>query len=942
VLNDPSAWARIAPYLDQALDLEPRERAAWLDEMEKTQAEVAHTLRRLLSEREALKAKAFLHGSLLPLSRVRMFLPALKEMLRHRGEMEAEGAQEPLSFAPTIATERRPADVCEGAVLGSYRLLREIGHGGMSSVWLAERCDGQLKRQVALKLPFEGPRRAQMAERFERERDILATLTHPNIARLYDAGVSASGQSYLAMEYVNGTAFTRYCNAARLSIRERLKIFLQVLAAVEFAHTHLVLHRDLKPSNILVTPHGRVVLLDFGIAKLLSREAAPESPPTEMVGRMLTLDYASPEHIDGHALGTTSDVYSLGVVLYELLAGERPHGSRHESQRALQEAILTRDPPRPSQLTFTNETAAARHTTPRKLAQVLQGDLDTVILKALKRAPAGRYQSIDAFGRDITNYLGNRPVSARPDSAWYRSCRFVMRYRWQVATATVALLAIVVGGAVAVWQARVAALQRDRAVALSSRNASINGFMSMLVTEAASSEKPVTVSEMIARSEKLALASDGGNREDRAAILETIALLHYRTSDDVGKSAQLLQRALALVGSSRDSGLRSRLTCLHAMMIADMGEIDAAIRNINRELDSLKSDHENSSRCFSNLAHIAHRAGGDAQDMLRYATLALDHFRQAGTNAAFEEGELLGAVAYGHNLRGDNVQANRYYELALQKYTEAGSERSPGATVLVNNWALASAGAGVPKRALELYDHALGIVTERDPGVRPPAPLIFNRGRTLEAIGRYAQAKEAYQLGLQLSEQSKSLTFQVTCLFNLASIAEQSGDRSAAARHLQEGVDLLGASLSAYGGLKARRAVIQGRLYLADRKLDEARAQFDLALGRNRKNESSIDAALGKAEVELLAGNATAAMVNARIALDMAASLQGGVPHSNYAGLSWLMLGRALQARGEVEPARQAFQSAVTHLANTVDADHPALVRARRLSEDRARREASG
>jgi serine/threonine-protein kinase len=235
-------WQRIAPYLDRALDLEPEQRERWLTDITATQPEIAVAVRQLLTEHAELQERGFLANASID--------PARHALLK------------------------RAAGV--GEQVGAYRLIREIGRGGMSSVWLAERWDGQLQREVALKLPFQGPRQAEFAERFKRERDILATLTHPNIARLYDAGVSVAGQPYLAMEHVDGKSLTAYCDDERLSIRERLRLFLQVLGAVEFAHSQLVLHRDLKPSNILVTRQARIVLLDFGIAKLLS----PDAPNT--------------------------------------------------------------------------------------------------------------------------------------------------------------------------------------------------------------------------------------------------------------------------------------------------------------------------------------------------------------------------------------------------------------------------------------------------------------------------------------------------------------------------------------------------------------------------------------------------------------------------------------------------------------------------------------
>src|SRR4030095_6627404 len=240
-------WQRIAPYLDQALDLPAAEHERWLSELAGQHPDIAQAVRKLLQEHGDLQRRGFLAAPVLN--------PVRQALLR-----QTAGA---------------------GEQVGAYRLIREIGRGGMSSVWLAQRCDGQLQRDVALKLPFQGPRQAEFVERFQRDRDILATLPHANIARLYDAGVTAAGQPYLVMEHVDGKSLTAYCDHARLTIRERLRLFQQVLAAVEFAHSQLVLHRDLKPSNILVTPQARVVLLDFGIAKLLSPDAPHTGSITE-------------------------------------------------------------------------------------------------------------------------------------------------------------------------------------------------------------------------------------------------------------------------------------------------------------------------------------------------------------------------------------------------------------------------------------------------------------------------------------------------------------------------------------------------------------------------------------------------------------------------------------------------------------------------------------
>ena len=260
-----------------------------------------------------------------------------------------------------------------GKQFGPYRVLALLGHGGMGSVWLAERVDGLFTRQVALKLVHPALKSRVMSERFAREREILASLNHPNIARLLDAGFAEDGQSYLALDYVAGTPLTTYCDEPRLSVRERLELFRQVLSAVQYAHAHLVIHRDLKPANILVTEEGQVQLLDFGIAKLLSEGEAKETELTQLGGRALTPDYAAPEQIAGAPITTAADVYALGVMLYELLTGERPYKLKRDSRGALEEAILEADPVAPSRTALQQAAAAARATTAKKLSSTLAG-----------------------------------------------------------------------------------------------------------------------------------------------------------------------------------------------------------------------------------------------------------------------------------------------------------------------------------------------------------------------------------------------------------------------------------------------------------------------------------------------------------------------------------------------------------------------------------------
>jgi serine/threonine-protein kinase len=918
------SWQKIAPFLDRALDLDAHERKRWLAEITMDQPDIAESLRQLLEDYDELNQRRFLSGSAVATEHETGF----EEWLQLSASKEASDV---VSVIRQVLRGRGEpaAGLAAGSIVGPYRLIREIGQGGMSSVWLAERCDGQLQREVALKLPFEGPRRAQLAERFKRECDILATLTHPNIARLYDAGVSASGQPYLAMEYVRGLALTNYCDEARLSIRERLGIFQQVTAAVEFAHSQLVLHRDLKPSNMLVTAEGRVVLLDFGIAKLLSPTEMPDAPLTEMAGRMFTPDYASPEHIDGKPLGTPSDVYSLGVLLYELLVGRRPFVSHHGSRRDLETAILTEDPVPPSQAPIASTAAEARHSTVRRIWQEIEGDLDAVVLKALARHPADRYLSGGALAQDIANHLDNLPVTAQPPRPWYRFRRFVVRHRTHVSAAAVALLAIVVGAATATWQAQAAGQERNRAVALASRNAAINEFLSMLITDAAASNKPVTVKQILDRSERLAQADTSGSEEDRAAVLSVIAA-QYHALGDTDRAADLLSRALLLLHDTKDLGYRSQLVCAHAVAKATLRSIESAAVTIDREL-ATRIDPENAAYCLMYRAYLA-QDSGDAEGTLRFAQQGLEQYYAGPKTSAADEGLLLGVVGRGYQLNGRNADADRSYRLAMQKYAALGRDGTPNAISVRNNWALVSMAAGVPKQALEKFDDILRALAERDPESQPPSYVLTNRARALEQAGRYQEARSLFAAGLEVSRQQNSIDWQLRCLIGLTSTSVALHDGRAAAGYIQEmSVTLQREGIDSGPTFQAVE-VAAGKYALEVGNVDAAGAHFSRAVEqKGGVGATRIAALLGQAEVALLLNNPAEAEGSARTALELSKSAQGESKYSCHTGLSWLMLGRALHARRDTARVESAFEAAIAHLSDTVDPDHPELRRAREL-----------
>jgi eukaryotic-like serine/threonine-protein kinase len=893
-LPDPALWREISSYLDQALDLEPPERARWLDELAARLPAMAKTVRHLLAERDRLNSSGFLQTSPGPLA--------------------------------TLAALRHAA--MAGKQIGAYTIERMIGRGGMGEVWLASRSDGRFEGRCAIKFLDTLAAQPKLAERFRYEGRLLARLGHPHIARLLDAGTTDDGKPFLVLEYVDGERIDRYCESHELALEARVKLFLDVVAAVAHAHSQLIVHRDLKPSNVLVTRDGVVKLLDFGIAKLLSEQASDEST-TRVEEIALTPEYAAPEQLIGEMPSTATDVYQLGMLLYVLLARGHPlqlSGSRAERIKA----ALAGRVPRASQFA----SGAAK--------KELRGDLDAILAMALHTDPGQRYATASAFCEELIRYLNREPVYARRGSAFYETRRFIERHLFAVVGSAVAVASLCATLVFALGQGRAAATERDRAFALATRNAAVTEFLGMLITEAAEAAKPVTVDDMLSRSEKLALADASGSPENRAAVLAMIAARYGSLGNDA-KAAQLLENALALIARSPDSALRSKLTCAHALSIASLGQVSRAVRAIAHELDHLKSDDETAAYCLLYRAFIADN-GDDAHNALRYATHALERFRAARRTAAVDEGLFLGAVGFGYHLNGRNREANEFYERAVQKYTDLGREGGPDAIAVRNNWAVVFDDAGVPRRALELYDETLKALMERNPDTQPPAYLVGNRARALQRVGRYAQAQEAYKFAFELAGQQQHLLGQVYCLLGLAATAQEINQPEAAAEYLKRASVFLDPATPArsppwmsramiLSRLPARSvaALIQGRLDVDAGRLDEARAQFTRAVGDKRNRPVVVSATWSQVEIELRSGNPAAAVQAARFALSGSIALQGGLPYSIGTGYSFLALGRALQAAGEELPALQALDNAVDHLSNTVDEDHPRLVQARKL-----------
>jgi eukaryotic-like serine/threonine-protein kinase len=414
----PGEIKELLALLQTALEKPEAERVEWLQTLDLSKSHLRPTIAALLQKHARFETDEF-----------------LDELSRHTRSSDGD-----ISIAPSPFS---------GAIVGPYRLLHPIGEGGMSSVWLAERNDAVLKRKVALKLPHWWAL-AKLTERASQERDILASLEHPNIARLYDAGITSDGRPYLALEYIEGQPIDLYCREHAMDLRSRVQLIAQIARAVAYAHSRLIVHRDLKPSNILIDAEGQAHLLDFGIAKLIEEGNVAGKALTQMGTLLLTPAYASPEQILGQSVTTESDVYSLGLVAYELLTGFRPYTFKNAAITGWE--ILSVEIHKPSDVADKEADARA-----------LRGDLDTILLKTLKKEAGERYISAAAFADDLERYLRNDPVLAQPDSAGYRLRKFAARHRLVVGAAAAAVVALSTGLIVATSQLRIAQAEKRHA-----------------------------------------------------------------------------------------------------------------------------------------------------------------------------------------------------------------------------------------------------------------------------------------------------------------------------------------------------------------------------------------------------------------------------------------------------------------------------------------------
>lgn len=641
--------------------------------------------------------------------------------------------------------------------IGPYRLVRRLGEGGMGTVYLAERAGQDFTQTVALKLIRAGFRDEHLEERLKAERRILARLEHPGIARLIDGGATPTGQPFVAMEYVEGIGLVDYCDRNRLGVVDRLRLFLDVCDALHYAHQQLVVHRDLKPSNILVTPEGRPKLLDFGIAKLL--DPSEEHGGSTRSARWITPAYASPEQVRGQQVSTLTDVYALGVLLYELLTGRRPYEIETLSPAEVERVVCETIPERPSAVA---RDADLRGTTPERLRRALAGDLDTIALKALAKEPARRYTSVGVLADDVRRYLDGMPVLARPDSFGYRASKFVRRHKPSVLAAAVALLALLTGIATSAWQASLARRERDRAQQALQQSEDVTDYLVDLF--ASSDPSQGLVDTAAAR----ALIERG---LERAEELDAQPAVQARMFDALGEvqanlgrfveADSLIQRALDIrreLHGPDDVEVAQSLDHLGTLR-RRLGDYAVAESLYHRSLDikrrALGLDHPELAVTLSLLGFLMPYVGEVEESVAFYRQALALRRRSLGTDHPLV-GESMTTLGQALRNLGNYEEAEQVLReaVALQRRVR-GPEHEQLAAAMLHLGDLLQRYRNQPDEAETLYRDALAIL-ERRFGPESPrlAHPLGSLSELLEQRGEFAESERLLRRILAIRERT--------------------------------------------------------------------------------------------------------------------------------------------------------------------------------------------
>jgi eukaryotic-like serine/threonine-protein kinase len=870
---DRNRWLALQPLLDQVLDIAPAERSRWLDALSAESPGVAEDLASLLAGEAAAERSGFL--------------------------------------------DRQLDITLAGLEFGAYRLERPLGQGGMGTVWLARRVDGRFEGTAAVKILNLALLSATGQERFRQEGSVLARLAHPGIARLLDAGLSGAGQPYLVLEYVEGLAIDEFADQNRLPLEGRIRLVLQVLAAVGHAHSHLIVHRDLKPSNILVTAEGAVKLLDFGIAKLLDDGTGERAALTADGGRMLTPEFAAPEQVRGDRLTTAVDVYSLGVLLYLLVSGRHPTNQGSATPVDGMRAVLEVEP------------------TPLGLA-----DLDNVLDKALRKSPEDRYPTVAAFAADLERYLRHEPVSARPHSRLYRLRKFIRRNRTGLFAGSMTAAGLIAATIFSVAQMRYARqqrddarAQRDNAVYHERRAAASSGFMEFLLQTIAPTGQAYTMEELLDKARELLERDYRGDPRFMARMMVELGD-HYFELHDRRRELPLLSRAEELAVASNDMETAGYASCRLAKSAADDSDVRAAEGALARAdgyLARIRGSAEGPLvQCLRARSALA-RLQGRTTEALAYARRAvaigrasgdtLSHYHRGAINevarALHDDGNIRGSLDVTRTLIAVNESTGRGRTLAsvVERYNEA---------ALLSRLGEKRQASAALARTIEL---ASGINPEK----RVPIYVAMLAGDLANDLGMPDSAIRTYRRALADSKKRDDASYRVRALSGLVSVLLDQKRVYEAKESLEELSSITPEKQRwRLGLLGARLAYIQGSTSQARHRYMELLAERGFP-GKGISTPYFSSLVLDASIMAWNSGDVAAAeslAVHAR-RLGEDEGQDGG--RSGSLGYTGVLIARARRHRGDSAAARDILKQSMAPLENGYGPSHPRTLEARAL-----------
>ncbi|MBL0163414.1 MAG: serine/threonine protein kinase [Xanthomonadales bacterium] len=814
-----------------------------------------------------------------------------------------------------------------GQRVGAWILERVLGSGGMGQVWLARRSDGQHEGLAAIKMLRRAVADVIANERFSQEGRILSRLTHPHIAMMLDAGFGADGQRYIVLEYLDGERIDHWCDAHRLDLAARLRLFLQVCAAVAHAHAHFIVHRDLKPSNILVIGDGQVKLLDFGIAKLLEADAADHAQMTGEALAALTPGHAAPEQIIGGSITVATDVYALGVILFGLLSGRRPHGSTQSSPLQLARAVVDGEPRLLSVFEASDDLASiasARQSTPERLPALLRGDLEIIVAKALKKDPAERYASVQAFADDVRSHLEHRPIAVRADSILYRLRKFSRRNALAVAAAAV-LAFVMLGSAVGLALAARRTAHEAQAT-LAVKNFLFSLFSAVDPTEAKG--RAISVRELLDRGRDRLQTE---TQDDPALKAELQAVLG-RIYSQLGLYAQardLQQQAVSALKQGVDTPLRRAQAGIDlANTLRELGELDAASAAVDDADLQLQGSSEaqvpDRARVLNARSKIA-VSRRDFAEAGKLADAAVALARREPVNSYLLADSLwnAGSAAWGLK-RLDQAEVDYRESLRLMTLSQGGD--SPRVGLLHGNLAMVMRSGSHFGEALAEAQRGLAIDLA---ALGPDHPRVLNDrgnlGLTEYHLGHYRQARELLESAAKSQREQSGADDPALAgtLINLGMVLIELRDLAGAE-------DVLSRSLQIwtrrYGrefpGAQAALAGL-GTVNLLRGRLDQARVQLDEVQAVDAKRGEDDDYSLyqWRGELQRLGGDPQAAVAIERDGLERARRDTG--EHSRYTALSHHYLGLALRDGGDRTAAIAELRGALKSFEYIPGAEHP-------------------